>query len=418
MSVRKRVLIIGGGFSGVTCALHLARLLPTSCEVVLVSNTNHFEYHAALYRVVAGHSPLEVCIPLSEIFADERVQVVEDTITSIDLNAHSLRGDSGSRYTYDYLVLALGSETTYYDTPGLNSEIFTIKTTSEALRLKRHLHTILASCAYDPQSRENLCKSRILVVGGGPTGTELAGELAVYVRKLAREHAIDPSLVTIDLVQSPNRLVPQLPSDISSIVEQRLRSLGVNVYLNRRLLGKQLAEAKLSDMSLQSNTIVWTAGVKAHSLYRNSTGLVLSRGGRVSVTPHLRARGQRTVFVVGDGADTEFSGLAQTAIFDGRYVAQVIYSEIIGGRTPKYKPSVPINAVPVGPGWAVVEWCGYRIQGKLGWWLRRALDFWVFMQVLPLSKAWQVFQTGSSICEFCPVCSQDSKQKSDAIDAQ
>lgn len=401
----KTVLIVGGGFAGVRCAQELARKSRGGVRIRLVSSTPHFEYHAALYRIVTGRNPLEVCIPLVTIFRGTDVELVQDTIVQCDLESKRVTGSSGSSYSYDTLVLALGSQTDFYHTPGLEQRAFVLKTTTDALKLKRHIHETLASCGFN-ERHEQVCKAQFVIVGGGPTGVELAGELAVYMRQVAHRHKIDPSMITIDLIQSPSRLVPQLPEHLSLAIEKRLRSLGVNLYFNRRILKSTAQRALVEGVQMKTSTIIWAAGVKAHSLYQETSGLQTGRGGRVLVTPHLRAQGQRDVYIAGDGADTPFSGMASTAFYDGELIAQTILAEQRGTTSPPYQPHQPGSAVPIGPGWAAVAMGKLTVFGRVGWWIRRAVDWYVFASLLPLSQAFAAFQSGRQLVESCPVCSE------------
>lgn len=401
----KKIVIVGGGFAGIRCALDLDKLHNGRLKIVLINNTPHFEYHAALYRVVTGRNPLEVCIPLSEIFATTSVEVVCDTITACNLAQQQLVGASGSTYRYDSVVLALGSQTDFYHTPGLDKQAFCLKTTTDALELKRHLHETLAACGFN-ERREQVCQTQCMVIGGGPTGVEIAGELAVYLRQVASNHHIDPSMITIDLIQSPKRLLPQLPDSISTAVEKRLRSLGVNIYFNRRILKSTAAQALIEGVNVKTSTVIWAAGVKAHQLYQEILDLKLAHSGRVAVTDTLKAKGHQNVYVAGDGAETPFTGMAQTALYDGSYIAQVISAELDRVPAPTYQPPVPINAVPIGPNWAAVTIGNWHITGWLGWLIRRYLDFKVFASILPLSKALQAFQAGRTLVESCPICGE------------
>ena len=123
----KKILIVGAGFGGIRCALDLASYHPQGVKVTLVNPTPHFEYHAMLYRVLTGRSPLEVCVPLTDIFQNKNIEVVEDSITDVNFEEKKTFGKSDSIYRYDYLVLGLGSETAYYDIPGLKDWSFSMK---------------------------------------------------------------------------------------------------------------------------------------------------------------------------------------------------------------------------------------------------------------------------------------------------
>lgn len=157
---------------------------------------------------------------------------------------------------------------------------------------------------------------------------------------------------------------------------------------------------------MKTSTVIWAAGVKAHQLYQEILDLKVAQNGRAIVTPHLRAEGQRNVYIAGDGADTPYSGMAQTALYDGGFIAQTIIAELEQQPTPVYQPSAPWNAVPIGPDWAAVMIGNWEITGWFGWLIRRYLDFKVFASILPLNKAITVFQTGHVLMESCPICGE------------
>src|SRR3989344_5938636 len=169
----KKILIIGGGFGGVRTALDLDKRKIPNASIALVSDRPHFEYHPALYRVVTGRSPLEVCIPLRDVFEGKEVAVAQDRIVGIDLAGKTVEGFSGTYYKYDFLVLALGSETEYFDIPGLPELSFGFKSINEALRLKRHLQELFEGMAKEDHG-DKVKSASFIVIGGGASGVELA----------------------------------------------------------------------------------------------------------------------------------------------------------------------------------------------------------------------------------------------------
>lgn len=390
----KKIVIVGGGFGGVQCALRLARKKIPGVKIILISNKTYFEYTPSLYRVVTGRSPLGACLPLRDIFQNKEIEVLTDTIAKIDLKEKMIEGISGSNYSFDYLALAMGSETSYFNIPGLKELSFGFKSINESLRLKKRLHELFASAV----------PINIVVVGGGASGAELAGELAVYAKKLARHHGINPSLATIDLIEAGPRLLPAFPEDFADKVKDRLHYLGVNIFLNRLLVKEEIGGIYLKDMEIKTKTVIWTAGVKAHRLYSETPGFVLEKNGRVEVDEFLQARGWPNVFVIGDSADTLYSGTAQTAIRDGGYAAQAIISKMADKKLMLYRFKKPFYALPVGPGWAAVFLGKFKIYGKAGWLLRRLADLRYFISILPPKKALPVFLSSRTLCESCLIC--------------
>lgn len=396
------ILIIGGGFGGVAAALRLARLLPTDrAHIRLVSEKTYLEYSAALYRVVTGRDTCETCIPYTAIFRHRPIEVLQDTIVGIDLPTQRCTGTSGSIYHYDLLILALGSATTFFGIPGVQERSFGMKTITEAIRLRRHLHDILSS---DPASH-------IVIVGGGATGVELAGELAVYAQKVTQRHRHSTSPpITIDLVEAMPRILPTLPVPLSRKVTKRLLTLGVRLHCASRVLEEKEGSLILHTASLPSKTVIWTAGVRANALLGRIDALEVDQKGRGVVDAFLHAKGHENVFLIGDCAATPFSGMAQTALTDATYVAQSIHRILQDHPLVPYTPRSSAYAIPVGPSWAAVLWGPCRFYGRIGWWLRRLADLKVLLLYLPWRTALQTWFGGGKTLESCDVCSEEAPQ--------
>ncbi|MBI3366760.1 FAD-dependent oxidoreductase [Candidatus Roizmanbacteria bacterium] len=393
--IEKKILIVGAGFGGIRCALDLANHHLPEIKITLVNPTPHFEYHATLYRLLTGKSALETCIPLRDIFLRKmNIDVVEDFVTDVNFKKNYAEGKSGSKYHYDYLILALGSETAYCDIPGLKDLSFTLKSVNDALRLKQHLHEIFSS--------------HVIVVGGGATGVEIAGELALYTKKLAEHHAENIPLLTIDLITSGERLVPQLPLDLSIEISRRLRELGINLYFNRRVTKEEVGEVFMKDMSIKTKTVIWAAGVEGNELYRK-IGLPVNSKSQVIINKYLQpilSKDNLTsnVYIIGDGADTKFSGMAQTALDHGHLVAENINRDIQSQPQEPYYPEEPAYTVPVGNNWAAVSMYGINFYRRVGWWIRRFMQLQFLLSILPFSKAITAWREDGILWESCPVC--------------
>jgi NADH dehydrogenase len=401
MKVMKKVLIVGGGFAGIKCALDLSRQHSNDFDITLVSDKSHFEYHAYLYRVVTGRTPLEVCVPLAEIFKGTKVKIVNDTITGAELNSNTVHGLFGSSYHYDFLVLAVGSQTEYFGIEGLKNYSYGFKSINEALRLKKHIHEMFTKCAVAKSHEEKQrCMVQIAVVGAGPSGVELAGELAQYTKRIAKYHQVDPRLVSVDLIEGAPRVLPMMSEEVSSIALSRLKQLGVDVMLNKKVIKEDLDALYLNDTAIKAKTIIWTAGTKINELYAAIPGLTLNKKGQVIVNDYLNPEGFTNVYVGGDAAQTKYSGLAQTAVVDGAFIAQ----SIIHGNKEKYVPKQFVYALPIGQGWTLYI-SKTIITGYLGWVLRRTADFKFFASILPLRKAMDAFGFTSQVCETCDICS-------------
>ncbi len=380
----KKVVVVGGGFGGVRTALDLARWR-RDLDITLVSDRANFEYYPALYRVVVGGSALETAIPLGAIFRSTRVKVIIDRVASVDLVRQTLHGEAGLETSFDYLVLALGSESAYFNIPGLADRSYTFKSTFDALGLKRHIENNLLTNGTAP--------TNLVLIGGGPAGVELAGELAAFIKGLAAKHGSDPSLVSLNLFEAAPRILPMMPPAVSERVRARLQSLGVNLFVNRAVLREEAEGVLLRDMKLDSGTVIWTAGVKPNSLYSQITGLTFDKRGRVLVNEFLQPAGFTNVFIVGDGAACAYSGLAQTALQGGAYAARAIANDL--RLLMPFRPHEPAFSMPVGRGWAATIYRGREFYGRAGWWLRRAADLRFFLSILPPGKALSIFLKGN-----------------------
>ena len=404
----KHIVIVGGGFAGIHAAKTLHENFPKgTAHITLISKVHHFEYTPALYRVVTGESPFEVCIPLSEVFKEKDVDVVVDTVTSVDQSAQKVVGESGSHYEYDYLILALGSETVFFNTAGMSEHSFGFKSINEALRLKRHLHDEFEK-AKTCNEEEKLEHMRIVIIGGGASGTELAGELAVYTHHFGKLHGVEVGKIDIVLLEGGPRLLAALPEAQSTRALAHLKNLGVRVFLSERVEKVDEEHVYLAGQTFATDTIIWTAGVKPHALYATLGG-TMAKNGRVEVESDLRMKGSKNIYILGDGAATPYAGMAQTAIYDGEYIGTNLPYIMIGDPVQPYTPPMPAYCVPAGPGWAVFSGFGLSFSGYFGYIMRKLIDLCYFMSILPFFKAIQVWHEGESMCETCATCSRICK---------
>ncbi len=386
------IVIAGGGFGGVRAALKLANKQDFS--VRLISDKNYFEYHAALYRSATGRSPLEVTIPLSEFFEfAKNIEVVQDSVVSIDSDQKIIQGESGSKYHYDKAVLALGNQTEYFNISGLDKYSYGVKDIQDALRFKNHLHEQLSKQA----------ESHYVVVGGGPTGVELAAELTAYIKNILDCHCVKSHRYHVDLVEAQTHVLPGMPENFSRRVEERLKQLGVTLHLGTAVRGETADSLQLPDREIASRTVVWTAGITNNDFFKRNKKLFLpGRLGRAKVDRYLQVH--KDIYCIGDSADTPMSGLAQTALHDADFVAGNLIRESKGEQPVAYQPPSSVNAIPVGPRWSAVRWGGLTIYGFFGWCLRRLADFRLYRNFLPLSKALSTWHYGMVLEESCPVC--------------
>ncbi len=388
-----KVVIVGGGFGGVRTALKLANR--KDIEIRLISKQSYFEYHAALYRSATGRSPLEVAIPLRDFFSrTSNVEFVIDEITTLEPDNKLMVGTSGSKYHYDIAVLAIGSVTQYFGIQGLDKYSEGIKTIHEALELKRHLHDDLLA-HHKPELN-------YVIVGAGPSGIELAGELPAYLHKIRRRHKIRAKKFNVDLVEAGHHILPSLPADFTDKIQKRLQRLGINLFLDTAVKSESAHHLKLPRGSIATHTVIWTAGTTNNPFFMNNPVFKLGHGQKVVVDAQLQATDN--VFVIGDGADTKFSGMAQTALYDADFVVDNILRKFRDRPLKDYTPKQPVYAIPVGVRWAAVKWGRLEVYGRIGWILRRAADLRLYLKFLPLRQAFVVWRYGWVPEEFCHQC--------------
>jgi NADH dehydrogenase len=294
------VIIVGGGFAGIATARKIA-LANKKINISLISDKSYFEYYPALYRVVTGAAPIEVCVPLADM-VPKNVDIVVDRIARVNPNEKMLYGESGTTYSADFIVLGLGSQTTYFNLPGLPDLSFGFKSIGEAVRLKNHIEGLFVEHQH-PSVSELISHFHIVIVGGGPSGVEVAGDLTAHLRKLAQKYKVDPSFITIDIIERNPRVLPSVEPKVSARALARLRKLGINVFLNRTLLSEEVESVYLKDMSLKSKTVIWTAGTQVSNVYTAIPGIKMTERKRVQVNEYLEMDGFENVYVVGDGAN-------------------------------------------------------------------------------------------------------------------
>lgn len=398
----RHIVIAGGGFTGIVCAMALLKKKLNNVKITLISDNVHFEYYPRIYHAVTNDNPAEVCVCLSEIFHNKDINLVYDKIINVDPNQKIIQTDK-KNYKYDELVLALGSETVYFDIEGLKERAFGFKSIKEALTLKKHLHKMFD--VYLSSSKEDLVNQlHIVVVGGGPSGVELAGRLTSFMRDLATKHSVDNNFVTIDLVESSPRLISLLPEEISKKVQKRLHKLGVNIFLNRTVVRGDVDEITMKDMSVKSNTLIWTAGARINSLYQKIPGLNFKNNNRIIVDEYLQVFDIEGLYIGGDAASTKYSGFAQTAIYDGKFIAENILRKLQGKNFKKYKPKKIGFAVPVGRGWAAIGFGRFYMYGLLASIVRDLIDIHFFLSIMPFRRVMNMFifkKHKRKICDNC-----------------
>lgn len=389
---KQHIVVVGGGFGGVKTALELAKH-PHLFEVTLLSDRPDFWYFPTLYHTATGGTRAQSSIPIHSLLKHTHVKFVEGRAKVLNREEKFVLLEDGTRVPYDKLVLALGVVTNYFGIPGLQEFSYGIKSIGEAEELKRHLHKQIMD-----EGKPDL---NYVIVGGGPTGIELAGSLGAYLHRIMKHHGVRDRKVHIDLVENAPHLMPRMPRSVGRAVERRLRKLGVRLYLGKAVQGETADELNVAGKPIRSHTVIWTAG-QANNPFFSDNNFALSPRKKVVVDEFLRA--EKDIFVVGDNAETMYSGMAQTAVYDAEFVAHNFVKEAENEPKLAYRPKKPVYVIPGGPAWAAVEWGKMHIYGKLGWFLREAGDVKGFWDIEPLPKAalqWAHVLQEQDLCATC-----------------
>jgi NADH dehydrogenase len=360
----------------------------------LLSKQNTFRYYPALYHTAVGGLHEQSNIPLEQIVGN-KAKIVQGTASTLDRKQQIITTQEGQKLPYEILVLAMGVTVNYFGIKGLEEFSYGIKSWEQIRRFKNHLHEQL-----DADHAPDL---NYLIVGAGPTGIELAGALPHYLQEIMHNHDITNRKANITIIEAAPRLLPRSDPRISTAVAKRLQSLGITLKLGQKVEGETADSLMVSGEPIKSHTVVWTAGT-ANNPFFAANNFALNERGKVIVDEQLRA--EEAIYVIGDNAATEFSGLAQTAVRDGLFVAHDIIRRANSQKSEAYAPKKPVSVIPVGPNWAAVEWGSRTFTGIVGWWLREAADWIGFHDLEPWWKASGQWMTEFGEQEDCPICAK------------
>lgn len=386
---------MGGGFGGIKAALELSK--GNHYDITVLTDKPNFQYFPTIYHTATGGAWAESSIPIPTIFEDKNITLVGGKAQKLDRKRKVIITETGDEHAYDVLILALGSVPNYFGIKGIQEYAYTFKTPEDAHRLKDHLHRQLAD-KHEPDLN-------YVVVGGGPTGIELSGALSSYLKEIMKAHGIRHRALHIDLIEAAPKLVPRMPKAMSRAIARRLRHLGVKLYLGKVVQGETADTLMVDGKPIQSHTVIWTAGTTNHPFFHEN-GFRLNERGKVTVDEYLQA--EHDIYVIGDNADTKFSGMAQTALRDGEYVGRNLNRKAKNQLMERYSDKEPIYVIPVGPNWAAVLWGKTQIYGRLGYILRSLADLVGFKDYEPWWKAGAQWMTEFTTEEDCPTCAKHS----------
>jgi NADH dehydrogenase len=408
------VVIIGAGFGGLYAAKNL-RHAPV--RITVIDRRNFHLFQPLLYQVAtAALNPSDIASPIRSILHDQKnARVVLDDVTAID-TARKIVNTADGDLAYDYLVVATGATHSYFGHPEWEKHAPGLKTIEDALEIRRRVLTAFESAEREMDPEAQRAWLTFVIVGGGPTGVELAGALSEIAREtMVRDfRRINPSSARVVLIEGRERVLPPYPPGLSSKAEQQLKKLGVEVITGATVTNIDEHSVAIGDTTIPTRTVLWAAGVQASPLAR-TLDVPLDRAGRVSVNDDLTIPGHADVFVIGDLAALAkpIPGVAPAAIQQGTHTARNIARAVAG------KPLIPFryrdkgSLATIGRAAAVADIGPLKLSGFIAWfsWLAIHIFFLIgfrnrVLVMLQWAWAYMTYQRGARLITGTPADSR------------
>ena len=381
------MVIVGGGFGGLSAAKALGR---ADVDVTLVDRTNHHVFQPLLYQVAtASLTPSDIAVPIRWVLRNRRnVTVLMQEAVAVDVARRLVRcaAPEGAReLPYDYLIVAAGARHSYFGHDEWEGVAPGLKSIEDALEIRNRFLDAFERAERAEDAAVRRAEQTIVVVGGGPTGVELAGIIPSIARRAFRKdyRRIDTRDTRVILLEGGPRLLPAFPADLSERARADLRELGVEVRLGSVVTGVEPGVVHVGEERIEAGTVFWAAGNAAAPIAR-SLGVPLDRAGRVLVEPDLSIPGHPEVFVIGDVAAVRdeagelVPGVAPAANQEGSHAARNILRRLRGEETRPFRYRNKGNLATIGRHHAVADFGRFRLTGSLAWW------FWLFVHILYL----------------------------------
>ncbi len=381
--MKRRVVIVGGGFGGLSAARQLA---DSNVEIILIDKTNHHLFQPLLYQVAtAALSPADIAVPIRAIFQkQENITVIMSEVTGVDVKNQTVT--SGNKIIpFDYLILATGTRHSYFKNDKWEQYAPGLKTLDDALQIREKILLSLEQAEMSNDKNEREAFLNFIVVGGGPTGVEMAGAIAEITKKTVIKdfRSVVPSDTRIILVEAGNRILSSYVPELSESAKRTLKQMGVEVLLNSKVEDINEDGAVVNGGLIPSKTIIWAAGNSASEVLK-SLNSEYDSAGRVIVRDDLSIKENENIFVIGDAAHFKdmngniLPGVAQVAIQQGRYVARIIADSIPASERKRFIYKDKGSMATIGRGQAIANVWGANFSGMFAWIL------WIFIHVFSL----------------------------------
>ncbi|HLD02200.1 MAG TPA: NAD(P)/FAD-dependent oxidoreductase [Candidatus Nanoarchaeia archaeon] len=376
----KKIVIIGGGFGGIYTAKHLIKKLKDEAHITLIDKKNYFLFSPMLHEVATGGlNRSHIVQPIRAILRGKNFDFMKCNVNSIDFKKKEVTSEKG-KINYDYLVIAIGAKPNFYGIPGAEEYSIPLKENSDAGRIKSKVIECfeLAEKTKDQKLRKKLLT--FVIVGAGPTGVELAGELAEFTHQNLKSNYNDLQVhdAKIFLLQKGDKIIPMMDSRSIEKAMRRLNDKRVIVKLNCGV-NKVTKEGVALDCNefIETSTIIWTGGVKPNTLSLNLK--IIDEKGHLHVDEYLQVRNASNAYALGDCAFSvnpdgkQVPALAQAAVKQAKVVADNLIADVKGGEKKKFRFKSSGLLVSIGQRFAVANIHGIDFSGFFAWWLWRTI---------------------------------------------
>lgn len=404
--IMTKILILGGGFGGIRCALDLEKKLKHEAEIILIDKNSYHLFIPAIYEVASAYGIKKdpfavqlrktVCIPYSDILEDKKIKFLQADIAEINLNLKTVTTRGDHTLEYDYLVLGIGSEVNDYGIPGVTEYANQFKSLDDAIFINQKLEELSEQFTTGNRTEP----FSFLICGGGFTGIELAAELGCCSGVIKKRCRLKGRCSTITIFEAGPKILPSISEKERKSTKERLTKLGIMIMENSPIeeVGANFVKLK-SGQKLQGDLIVWTAGIKPSRLIGKIGGLPLAPSGKIMVEDDLRVKGFKNIFALGDAIEFKdpkvqkpVPALAYVAAKQGRIISKNISNSIKNKKLLTYKPFYSIFILPTGGKYALVHlFDGPIIKGFVGWILRLMVDVGYFLTILSPYKAFKLY---------------------------
>lgn len=432
--VKKRIVVLGAGFAGIACVKKLLRRFSlgmkegwSPVEITLVDQNDYHLFQADLYEVATAYSGAKVddakgagsgassaagqnlaevqsaiVLPLTDLLpiqgAEPRVKFVQDEVVGIDRKKKTVKLRDGV-LSYDYLVVALGSQTNYFGIPGLEKYSLNMKGLHDAVEIHNKLESLFKKVA---EAERDVY---VNVGGGGATGVEMAAELVGLLKRLSRKYKVPFGRVHISLIEGSKDVLAALDKAGTAVVVSRLKKLGVKLrmgrYIQKVMNGKVFLEAKGRELNvLPSDLLIWTGGVQVSKVVQKFLGSAECRGA-IAVNEFLQSNVDEKIFAAGDNAflSKEYGMFAQVAYQEGELIGENIWAAVTGESEMKNLQKMKVHyLLPLGGRYAIWQVKSGRIyRGFFIWCIRRMVFLRYALSVLPFWKAVRKLLVGTRV---------------------